>query len=96
MEVTAAAIDSRWASRTVLRQLFGYVFNAAQLCVARTGTDNQRVRRLWKAFGAKEYIIPRLRGREASEAILTLTDDAWYASRFMRQANGQIKSASAA
>lgn len=84
MEVSAAATDKRWASRDVLNEAFGYVFANAQMCVARTHEGNTAVRRLWKAFGAIEYILPRLRGREASEAVLLLTDDAWAQSRFKR------------
>lgn len=84
IEVSAAARNSRWASRGVLAELFGYAFAHNQACVAQTDTGNHRVRRLWKAFGATEYIIPRLRGRMASAAILLLTDDAWAKSRFTR------------
>lgn len=96
IEVSAAASDPRWATRAVLSELFGYVFAVAQACVARTAEDNARVRRLWKAFGAQEYVIPRLRGRTASEALLMLTDDAWAKSKFMRQTNGQTVRSEAA
>lgn len=96
IEVSAGAIDSRWATREVLRTGFGYAFSFCQMVVARTHEDNATVRRLWKAFGAQEVIIPRLRGRTASEAILTLTDDAWANSRFMRQGHGKNETASAA
>ena len=85
IEVSAAADDPRWARRDVLKQLLGYVFSIAQLCVARTDEDNHRVRRLWVAFGASETIIPRLRGREAAEVVLTLPDDAWAASKLNRK-----------
>jgi RimJ/RimL family protein N-acetyltransferase len=88
IEVSAAAVDPRWASRAVLSELFGYAFAIAQAVVARTSEDNTRVRRLWKAFGAEEYIIPRLRGRTASEAALLLTDDAWAVSK-LRKEHGQ-------
>lgn len=88
LEVSAASLSRKWATRSVLRELFGYIFTHCQACVARTAEENTHVRRLWKAFGAKEYIIPRLRGREASEAIHLLTDDAWASSKFMRSANG--------
>jgi RimJ/RimL family protein N-acetyltransferase len=89
IEVSAAAIDPRWASRAVLSELFGYAFAIAQAVVARTAEDNTRVRRLWKAFGAQEYIIPRLRGRMTSEVVILLTDDAWAVSRMRRQEHGQ-------
>ena len=90
MEVSAASINPKWATREVLQCGFGYVFDRAgcQMAVARTDEKNRRVRRLWAAFGAAEYIIPRLRGRTASEAILTLTDDAWRDSKFARQSHG--------
>jgi RimJ/RimL family protein N-acetyltransferase len=86
MEVSAAALDPKWATRGVLREAFGYIFDKAgcQLAVARTAEGNTRVRRLWRAFGATEYIIPRLRGRSASEAILTVTKEAWALSPLAR------------
>jgi RimJ/RimL family protein N-acetyltransferase len=84
IEVSAAAVDPRWASRAVLSELFGYAFAIAQAVVARTAEDNTRVRRLWKAFGAQEYIIPRLRGRMTSEVVIVLPDDAWAKSKLAR------------
>lgn len=86
IEVSAAAIDPRWAQRGVLKEAFGYIFERAkcQLAVCRCHPKNKAVRRLWKSFGADEYIIPRMRGRDAGECILTVTDDAWRASKFMR------------
>ena len=84
IECAAAADNPRWMTRTVLREALGYVFGpaACQALVARTDEGNGVVRKLWKGLGATEHIIPRLRGRAASEAILLLTDDAWYASKF--------------
>lgn len=96
IEVSAAADSPKWASRAVLRELFGYVFSVAQVCVARTAEENERTRRLWRAFGADEYILPRLRGRTASEALEMLTDDAWANSKFMRQTHVEAQSANAA
>ena len=96
IEVSAASVDARWATRGVLQELFGYVFTHCQACAARTAETNRTVRRLWKAFGAQEYIIPRLRGRTASEAILMLTDEAWAASKFARPDNGKKISTAAA
>ena len=94
IEVSAAAADPRWASRSNLRTLFGYVFDVAQTCVARIHEDNTRARRLWRSFGAEEFILPRLRGRTASEALFLLTDDAWASSKYMRFCNGQTQSTS--
>lgn len=86
IEVSAVADDARWAQRGVLKEAFSYIYDqlGCQLAAARCDVSNKRVRRLWKAFGARECVIPRLRGRQMDEAILTLTDDAWRASRFSR------------
>jgi len=97
IECSAAALSPRWCTRSVLGELVEYVFTHCQMVVARTAEDNHAVRRLWKALGAQEYIIPRLRGREASEAILCVTDDAWANSRLNEARHGQsTKSATAA
>lgn len=86
IEVSAVAGNPKWTQRGVLKEAFDYIYGrlGCQMAVARCDVSNGRVRRLWKAFGASEHIIPRLRGRNADEAILTLTDDAWRASRFAR------------
>lgn len=85
IEVSAASVDRRWAQRGILRAAFDYIFRqlGCQMAIARTKEGNTSVRRLWRALGATEYMIPRLGGRTASEAILTLTEEAWYDSRFM-------------
>lgn len=86
IEVSAVADDPQWAQRGILKQASGYIYGQlqCQMALARCDAANGRVRRLSKALGASEYIIPRLRGKDADEAILTLTDDAWAASRFAR------------
>ena len=84
--LSAAATDSKWAARSVLEELFGYAFRSCgcQAAIARTSPENHPVRRLMKAFGASEHILPHLRGRGASEAILILTSDQWAESKFTR------------
>ncbi|MFG6591284.1 hypothetical protein [Sulfitobacter sp. 1A12157] len=84
IEISAAAVTPRWAQRSVLREAFGYAFANCQMVVSRTSAENATVRKLWKAFGADEVVIPRLRGRDEAECIITLTDDAWAASKFAR------------
>lgn len=86
IEVSCGATDRRWATRHVLRTGFGYAFDliGCQMVVGRTHEKSAAVRRLWAAFGADEYIIPRMRGRAASEAVTCLTQEAWAASKFMR------------
>lgn len=84
IEVSAAALTPKWATRAVLNTALDYVFAHCQMAVARIAEDNLQARRLWKGLGAEEHILPRLRGRTASEAIQLLTDDAWAQSRLKR------------
>lgn len=86
IEVSAGATSPKWATRHNLNVAFGYAFDDCdcQLVIARIHEDNKRARRLWRAFGSQEYIIPRLRGRTASEAIQTLSKEDWATSKFAR------------
>lgn len=79
IEISAAASDPRWLTKETLRALFAYPFDGigCQIVVARIAESNSRARRMWRAVGSIEYIIPRLRGRNEAEAIMVLTDDAW-------------------
>ena len=90
IEVSAAAVNPKWATRSVLKDLFDYAYDGCgcQMVIARISAKNERARRLWRAFGASEYIIPRLRGRNENEAILTLTQEAWSASKFRGKRDG--------
>lgn len=86
MEMSAAAESPRWLSRPVLAAMHGYVFDRAgcQLAVLRVSERNRRMLRIAKAYGYEGTRIPRLRGRDEAEIILTLTDDAWRSSKFHR------------
>jgi RimJ/RimL family protein N-acetyltransferase len=86
IEMMTAAVDRRWLTRPVLRALFAYPFDqlGCQMCVLRISECNAPMLRIAKAVGFKEFIIPRLRGRDEAEHILTLTDDDWRAGRFHR------------
>ena len=87
MQVSAASNGKPWLSRSVLRAWHRYVFEEAgcQLAVVMTAPDNKPVRRGCKAFGYRETIVPRLRGREEDGVVLTLTDDDWKRSRFAKE-----------
>lgn len=84
MEISAAAASRKWLNRSVLRAMHDYIFNGAdcQLAVLRVAESNMTMRRIAKAYGYKETLIPRLRGRDEAECVLTLTDDEWKRSRF--------------
>ncbi len=79
-------------SRSILNQIFGYVFDeiACQAVIMRVDPENSRMCRIAQAFGFDRYDIPRLRGRNKSEAIFILPEEKWQCSRFnMRGSHGQ-------
>jgi RimJ/RimL family protein N-acetyltransferase len=90
MEMSAASVDKRWLTRPVLRAMFAVPFDlfGCQLAVLRVSERNAAMLRIAKAYGFNEFIIPRLRGRDEAEHILTLSDDDWRANSFNR---GRIK-----
>lgn len=91
IELSGAAEDPRWMTREVMRKVFHYVFEelCCQMIVARQDPSNDRAIRAWKALGANEIIIPRLRGRSRDGSIITFTDDAWRQSKFRRSSDGR-------
>lgn len=90
MEMSAAAESPRWLTRPVLWAMHRYIFEDCdcQLAVMRVSEHNARMLRIAKAYGYEAHRIPRLRGRDEAEIVLTLADDRWQESRFH---NGQTK-----
>lgn len=84
MEMSAAG--NHWLNRAVLQHMHGYIFDQAgcQLAVLRVSENNTRMLRIAEAYGYRKHLIPRLRGRDEAEAILTLTVEDWRSSRFHR------------
>lgn len=86
IEMSGASEDARWLTRNVISKALNYVFDElkCQMVVANQNPENQRAVRVWKALGAQEFIIPRLRGRNNAGSLITLTDEAWSKSKFKR------------
>lgn len=86
IELHAASVDRRWLTRPVLKAMFSMPFDVwgVQLCVLRVSERNTHMIRIAKAYGFQDYVIPRLRGRNEAEHILTLSDDDWRANKFNR------------
>lgn len=84
IEMHAGSLDKRWLTRPVLKAMFSHAFDQfkCQLCVLRVSEHNKPMLRIAKAYGFQEFIIPRLRGRNEAEHILTLSDDDWRSNRF--------------
>lgn len=83
IEVSAAAKSPKWARPHIITELFSYAFGACgcRIVIARQSERNTRARKLWRAFGAKEYVIPDLRADGEAETIFTLKNEDWQKSR---------------
>jgi len=89
IEMSAVGTTPRWLSRTVIRTVFRYAFDAqgCQLVVWRVSPDNLRTIRLAERLGFQAFRIPRLGGRHEDEIIFTLTDDGWRHGPFEKGAS---------
>lgn len=90
IELSAASSSRAWLNKANLATVFDYPFVQleCQLCIARMSENNARARRIWRALGAQEYIIPRLRGRFEAEVVATLSAETWQE----RNTHGKAKS----
>lgn len=79
IEISAASSRRDWISRDNLKTVFNYPFDelGCQLCIARISERNTRARRIWRAIGASEHLIPRLYGRAENAVIACLPVEAW-------------------
>lgn len=84
IELSAASTSPRWLARPVLFQMFAYPFQhlGCQTVVLRVSERNPRMLGIALRFGFEAHRIPRLRGRDEAEIILTLTDDDWLGNGF--------------
>ncbi|MBO6507982.1 MAG: N-acetyltransferase [Roseibium sp.] len=91
IELSGFSTRRDWATRDVVANIFGgYPFKqlGCRLLIGRHSEHNTRVRRIWKALGAEEVLIPQLRSDDESEAVAILKRDVFLKSRFMRGRNG--------
>lgn len=86
IEISGAGTSSRWLTRNTLRKMFAYPFEECrcQAVVMRCDPSDEPLRRMLLSYGFDMYEIPRLRGRNKSENVFLLTDDAWRGNRFNR------------
>lgn len=87
IEISAFAIHRNWCNKEILKIIFQYPFDQlkVRIVLARCSEHNKLVRRIWKALGASEYLIPELRGPNEAEAVLILRAQDWAKSKFMRK-----------
>lgn len=87
-----SAAGHHFLNRPVLYAIHRYIFDTAQcqLAVMQVSERNERMLRIARAYGYQGTRIPRLRGRDEAEIVMTLTVEAWRSSRFHRTVtNGQ-------
>lgn len=87
MEISAASDTARWLTRPILYDMFSYVFDQmkCQAALLRCDPDSSRLGRILTAYGFERHDIPRLRGRNQSEALFILGDDVWKANGFHKE-----------
>lgn len=93
IEMSGATVHGgrrHWATREIVAQIWGYPFSFCQMAWIQTDPSNP-ARAIWRKIGATEHEIPRLFGRDRDGVVLTLTDDAWNATKYARLANGQAE-----
>lgn len=86
IELSAASDDKRWLTRPVLAEMFAFPFDqlGCQAVVLRADANRRDLKRIFTAYGFNLVVVPRMRGRDAPEAIYVLGDDEWRANGFHR------------
>lgn len=87
IEMSAAAASPRWLTRPVLFDMFTYAFDQlkCQAVAMRCEADNNRLARIFGAYGFQRYDVPRLRGRDRPESIYVLGDDVWRKNGYHKE-----------
>lgn len=87
LEISGGASTKRWLQPHVLKAMFSFPFDmvGAQMVVMRVSEKSPALVRMLKRFGFKGVLIPRLRGRDENEWILTLTDNDWKSTAIAKR-----------
>lgn len=86
IEMSAYSQNCGWLDRNRLRAVFSYPFDQlkCRIAVARIAESNTTARRIWRALGSSETLVPDLYAAGEAEAICILRADAWQKSNFVR------------
>lgn len=85
IELSAAATNPMWLTRNVAKAVMTYVFSVARMAIVRTSEKNTRVRRIWRALGGVEHVIPDLWADGEAGVVVTLREDQWKESRLCNE-----------
>ena len=91
IEISGYSDRRDWTNKDMVRAIFDYPFEqlGVRLLVARHSEKNTRVRRIWRALGAREYIIDDLWADGEAMAVAVLSRDAWNKTKLKRKSHGQ-------
>lgn len=86
VEISGAGTSKRWLTKETLRVLFQIPFKdwGCQAVVMRVSDHDEALHSILTRYGFERYKIPRLRGRDESENVFVLTDEAWASNKFNR------------
>lgn len=87
IEFSMAATSGRWLTLKVMEEMRKYCIDqlGCQLVTAKTKASNTHIRKMLKAYGFEEFVIPRLFGREEDGVIFTITAEQVEESRISRR-----------
>jgi RimJ/RimL family protein N-acetyltransferase len=79
IEVAAAAVSPRWATRAIIHTLFAYAFETCgcQMLIERIAADNERALKFNMGLGFVPQRVRRLYGRHQDGYLMTLTAEEW-------------------
>ena len=84
IEIAAYAKSARWSTRQNVYAVYDIPFNrfSVRMVYARHSANNVTARKLWNQMGARESIVPDIRGPGEDECIATLNKDVWLKSKY--------------
>lgn len=87
IEFSMAATSGRWLTLRLMEEMRKYCIDqlGCQMVTARTKASNTHIRKMLKAYGFEEFIIPRLFGRDEDGVIFTITAEQVEKSRISRR-----------
>ena len=94
IEMSAAALPgSGWLTRETLRRIYQYPFHqvGCQMVIKRVAADNERMLRIFAAYGCMFIKVPRMLGRERDGVLVLLTFEDWANNKFNQRLGHHFK-----
>jgi RimJ/RimL family protein N-acetyltransferase len=90
IELSAAADDPRWLSKTVIRTIMNICFeqHKCQQIYTRQSSENNRAIKIYRFLGFTEIILPNMRGESKDETLMLMTKNQWSSHKLNEAKNG--------